>query len=277
MWHNPGKAASDNLADVFYIVSTEILEEKDAAGHDAYIGKLTQAEREALGGEMAYAQDMFGDSLNFFSPYYGQFTMSALSLPEAEYMAYRRKASKDAASAFRYYLKHLNNGRPFILAGFSQGSMHLVDILRAIKKKDYARMIVAYSMGYRLSAEDMKHPHLVAAQSADDRGTVVSFNSVASPQAIWPAVNGDAATCINPINYRTDETPATFVFGNDTLSVRVDTQYNALIVSSPNIASYRFPIMENLVKPGNLHHWDLLFYKDAIRANALRRTYRANQ
>ena len=273
-WFSSEEVVCDSLVDVFYIVSTEILDEKDASGKDAYIGKLTAPERTAICAEMNYARQMFGDSLNFFSPYYKQFTMSALSLPEAKYMKYRAKASRDASKAFRYYLRHLNGGRPFILAGFSQGSMHLVDIVRSMSRRDRQRMVTAYSMGYRLSAQDMKHRGVLPSQSSDDRGTIVSFTSVAARDYVWPAVSGDAATCINPINYCTDATPATFVFEGDTLSVRVDTCMNVLVVNSPNISKYHFPILEPLCKPGNLHHWDLLFYRDAIRRNALDRAQR---
>lgn len=271
-WYDSGKA-SNNPVDVLYFVSTEVLDEKDANGRDSYNAKLTTAELQAINAELNYAQSMFGDSLNFFSPYYHQFTMSALSLPVKDHMKYRRKASKEAVSAFRYYMRHKNNGRPFILAGFSQGGMHLVDVLRQMKPEDYERMIVAYSMGYRLSADDMKHPFVKPAQSADDRGTTVSFNSVVSTDAIWDAVNGDAATCINPLNFRTDATPATLVFEKDTLTVHTDTRHNVLVVSGPNMSSYRFPILEGLCKQGNLHHWDLLFYRDAIHSNALHRAY----
>ncbi len=63
-------------ADVFYIVSTEIMDGKDSKGKDHYIGKLTEEERTAIKAEMDYVHGMFGDSLNFFSPYYKQFTFS---------------------------------------------------------------------------------------------------------------------------------------------------------------------------------------------------------
>lgn len=273
-WYDSGSAVNDSLVDVFYICSTEILEEKSDNGDVSYIGKLTSTELEAINAELGYARAMFGDSVNFFAPYYNQYTMSALSLPEKEFMEYRSQALEDAAEAFHYYLDHLNNGRRFIIAGFSQGGMHLVDILKDIDEDDYKRMVVAYSMGYRLSEEDMRHPYVKPAQSADDKGTIVSFNSVATIDAIWPIVNDDAATCINPINYRTDSVAASFVFEDDTLTVKVDDKNNVLVVNSPNVASYRFPVLEKLCKPGNLHHWDLLFYKDAIRKNALRRAYR---
>lgn len=272
-WYDTGRSVDEGLVDVFYIVSTEILDEKDSLGVDHYIGRLTPPEREAFRGEMQYIRTMFGDSVNFFSPYYHQFTMSALRLPAGQQATLRRQAYGDVAEAFAYYLRHLNGGRPFILAGFSQGSMHLVELLRNIPSSDYQRMVTAYCMGYRLSADDLQHPFVRAASSADDLGTIVSFNSVASPDAIWPAITDGAVTCMNPINYRTDDVPATFTFKGDTLTVSVDTVRNVLVVNSPRISSYRFPILEEFCPAGNLHHWDLLFYGEAIRRNAMHRAY----
>lgn len=264
-------------ADIFYIVSTEIMDGKDCKGKDHYIGNLTEEGRAAIKAEMDYVHNMFGDSLNFFSPYYKQFTFSALNLPDKRLAKVRKKASKDAVDAFHYYMRYMNNGRPFLLAGFSQGGMHLIDVIKQMKPKEYKRMVAAYCMGYRLSAEDIKHPQIKAAESANDLGTIVSFNSVASTDDMWDVVSKDAATCMNPISFRTDEDKASFVFNGDTLSVHVDTKHNVLIVESKNMEAYRFPPLEIFCKPGNLHHWDLLFYGDAIRKNAMIRSAAANR
>lgn len=274
LWYESDQKVNDSLVDVFYLVSTEILEEKDEQGNDSYIGKLTPEEIESIKAEMNYARKLFGDSLNFFSPYYSQFTMSSMNLSEDRKEEVRKIASKSASDAFQYYLRNLNQGRPFILAGFSQGAMHLLDILRDMNNEDYSRMIAAYCMGYRLTATDLSHPNIIAAQNADDRGVVISYNSVATTEAIWDEVSADAATCINPVNYRTDEVPASIIFKDDTLYVKVDTTYNVLVVNSTNISNYYFPLLDAYCKPGNLHHWDLLFYRDSIRNNALRRAYR---
>lgn len=259
-------------ADVFYIVSTEIMDGKDSKGKDHYIGKLTEEERAAIKAEMDFVHNMFGDSVNFYSPYYRQFTFSALNLPEKELAKIRSKASDDVIDAFRLYMRQMNNGRPFILAGFSQGGMHLIDVVKQMKPEEYERMVTAYSMGYRLSAEDLKHPQVKAAESAGDLGTIVSFNSVTTPEDAWDVVSKDAVTCMNPINFRTDEEKASFVYNADTLSVHVDSKHNLLIVESKNMEAYRFPPLESFCKPGNLHHWDLMFYGNSIRKNALRKT-----
>src|SRR5674476_167185 len=43
--------------------------------------------------------------------------------------------TSDAGSAFKYYLEHLNGGRPFILAGHSQGSNLIANILSGYMKE----------------------------------------------------------------------------------------------------------------------------------------------
>lgn len=271
-WYKDARA-NPNYVDVFYIVSTEILNEQDEHGNERYIGSNTDEELTYITAEMDFAKAMFGDSVNFFAPYYRQFTFSALGLPDGEFAQFRAQASQDVVESFRYYIKHLNQGRPFVLAGFSQGAMHLIDILKQLTDEEYSRMVVSYAMGYRLSAADTACPFVRPAHHAYDHGVVVSFNSVTDINAIWPLVNADAATCINPVNYRTDADPATFVFENDTLSVHVDTNYHVLIVNGKNTNNYRFPLLDAYCIPGNLHHWDLLFYRDAIRRNTLDRAY----
>jgi carboxypeptidase C (cathepsin A) len=42
-------------------------------------------------------------------------------------------ALDDVKKAFKYYLKHHNEGRPFILAGHSQGSQHIANLVRYIE------------------------------------------------------------------------------------------------------------------------------------------------
>lgn len=276
-WFNTDTPVNESLVDVFYLVSTNVIEEHDEQGNACYLSRNTEEEKQILAAEMNYARQMFGDSVNFFSPYYSQFTLNALQLTAEQQNEVRAQASKDAVDAFRYYMKHLNQGRSFILAGFSQGAMHLIDVLKEMTPSEYRSMIVAYSLGYRLSAKDLEHPHVNAAQTDTDRGVTVSFNSVARTDAMWPVVNEGAATCINPINYTTNATPATFVFNEDTLTVQVDTTHHVLLVNSKKIDEYRFPVLEGYCKPGNLHHWDLLFYKEAIRQNALKRAYKISK
>ena len=263
------KSETSATVDVFYICAAEVL----SAGDGLYTAQLTNEDKKALNMEMAFAQNLFGPEFNFYSPYYHQFTLEAAGLAKADFDTVWKDVASELVQDFKYYLKHFNQGRPFILAGFSEGGMGVVELLKAMDDEAYSRMVAAYAIGYRLSSEDLSHPHILAAQDAGSRGVTISFNSVASPDAVWPLVSEEAATCINPLNWTTDTTPATLFFEGDTATVRVDPGTWTLVVSGLDSAKYRFPILEGYTPAGNLHHWDILFYAPAIHDNALLRAY----
>lgn len=271
-WYDDGRQVDESLADVFYLVSTDVLTAVDANGGQRYISTLNEGDRAAITPEMAKVAKSMGDSLNFFCPYYRQFTLEALDLAQDAYRDTVQIVLEDVWEAFSYYLDKLNNGRPFALVGFSQGAMYIPELVARMDEFQYSRMCGAYMMGYRLSADDLKRPHLRAASSADDIGSVVSFNSAASKDAFWPLVNGGAVTCINPLNWKTDSTPATLAYYGDTLTFHIDTDINTIIVDGIDPAKFSFPMLERYCGKGNLHHWDRKFYSDAIRNNILLRS-----
>ena len=272
-WYDPERPVQDGLADVFYVLSTNVLESFDENGDEVYRAVLAPEEVSVMDMELDYMRDCFGDSLNFVAPYYHQFTMHSLSLPEVEFGAVYESVADEVCGAFDYYMEHLNGGRPFILAGFSQGAMLVLDIVKHLSDSQKDRFVAAYMMGYKLTGEDLLNPNVKAADDADGWGEVVSFNSVASLDAIWPQVASGAAACINPLNWCTDSTPAELVFDGDVATVEVDTLSNVLVVSGLDAEKYHFAPLDGYCAPGNLHHWDILFYNDAIRNNALHRAY----
>lgn len=79
---------------------------------------------------------------------------------------------EDVFAGFDTYIKHDNNGRPFILAGHSQGSNELAYLLSEYMKENpkvYARMIAAYVIGYSITDKYLAaNPHLKFAEGADD-------------------------------------------------------------------------------------------------------------
>lgn len=271
MWFSDGSVTDAGKPDVFYIVSTDVLGSRDADGKVCYNAVLSDSEREALTAEMMYARGMFGDSVNFFSPYYHQFTLEALDLDSTAFESAFASVVKETGEAFGYYMKHLNGGRPYILAGFSQGAMAVRELLLGMDESEYSSLVAAYLMGYKVMEGDLNSPCIVPAATSSDTGVIVTFNSVSDTTAVWPFVSDGAAACINPVNWCTDATPADFVFEGDSLSVKVDTARNVLLVDGLEPGRYSFPVMDAFCPPGNLHHWDLLFYKDAIRRNALER------
>ena len=121
-------------------------------------------------------------------------------------------AYRDVSAAFARYLATENNGRPIILAGFSQGADMCYRLLAEYFAEDAlrARLVAVYAIGWPLSKDFVRrHPQIRPAQGPDDTGVVVSFDCEApglSSTFIYPA--GTRAFSINPLNWRTDSTPA---------------------------------------------------------------------
>ncbi len=264
-----GDSVAPASVDVFYICSTDVVSSKGADGSETFNAVLDSAERDALRKEIDYVQKrIFPDSLNFYSPYYHQVTMNGLFDGAAS--DHLRKAALEVRDAFDYYMRHWNDGHPYILAGFSQGAMLTVDLLRNMTDEQYSRLVAAYSIGYGLDSADIAEPHIVPAAGAYDKRVCISFNSVSDTSGLWPLVQHNAVTCINPVNWRTDAVPATFEYGSSTLSVSLDTLRHVLLV--PDFKAEPSPYW-----PAScLHHYDLLFYTHSLRKNALDRAYQQN-
>lgn len=265
MWY-----VADNNADydVFYVVSTNVASAIGTDNVDTYRAFLTEDDRALMAKEFAYIAKKFGKKANTYAPYYHQYTMSSIGLPDKQFMPLRQEVAKEVFEAFDYYLEHYNKGRNFVLMGFSQGAMHVQDLLRHMDDATYKRCIAAYSLGYRLSAEDLKHPHIKVATGAEDTGVTISFNSANSVSAVWPMLTDGAVTCINPINWRTDSTPATTDIDGVTATVHIDKSKQVLIVEGLQPERYYIPSLSRFCPVGNYHLGDLIFYPEHLVKNA---------
>ena len=279
MWYQSETPYDTEKIDVFYLVSTEVLSATDSLGNEVWQSQLIPSDRESIAREMSWVEHrMFYDDFNIISPYYHQFTFDAIHriTPQQFDSVYQAVAS-EACQAFDYYMSTKNNGRKFILAGFSQGAMLTLDILRHMTDEQYSRLIACYTLGYRVTAEDLQHPHIKAATGEADKGVVISFNSTQTIDAIWPKLTEGAVTCINPINWHTDDTPAVFTYKESVNEVHVDQDYHVLLVSTdtPSLYDSYYDAATFYHDAGvsrkNLHHWDLLFYAPFLRSNALLR------
>ena len=277
-WYQTGNPFDENKIDVFYVLSTTLLSAKDENGNQSFYSTLSSEDREIMQNEYEYiSTEMFdSENFNFYAPYYRQMTFETYSeTDKAVVLPAMITAVTDICDAFDYYMEHENNGRPFIIAGFSQGGVMTQVLLMHMTDEQYSRMIAAYSMGFQVTQKELDHKHFKVAQGEDDLGVLVSYNSVASTDTMWGQIEGNAAACINPLNWETDDTPATLMYNGDEATVHIDKDKQVLIVEGLDPDKYDglgYP-----VEKGVYHMWDIRFYADEIKGNAIHRAKLYNE
>lgn len=250
--------------DIFYITSTESGDYIVDGVTQHFVDTYNDDLRAKLLGEMEGVDHLLAGELNFFSPYYRQCSMETFA--DTALVAERSPlAMGDVKEAFDYYLEHYNSGRPFILAGFSQGGMAVVELLKGMSNEVHSRMVAAYVIGWKVTDADMAaNANIVSARDSVDLGVTVCYNSARSPECAIPLLSDGNRMAINPLNWRTDATPAMLVFRGDTLSVALDTASLLLCVDGYTRDDYMLPLIG---VEGNYHCLEISLYADALRHN----------
>jgi hypothetical protein len=269
--------------DVFYIYPT-IYSEKKPLNMNIMQRPDLQAKVQGL---LVAQAGVYSKSANLFAPYYRQTSFAALNPDEDMYQnKYFRVGAQDVAAAFDYYLEYLDQGRPFILASHSQGSLVMIDLIRKklgdpeLQKKLVAAYLIGYSV---LPADFREYPWMKPATSADDTGVIISYNTQA-PGATGSPVLVEKAFCINPLNWKTDDTPAGpemnkgAVFFDDftgTLKKEVPHYTGAIINTETGALETMPPDYDSLnlghFPEGVLHKFDYAFWYRNLQDNVARR------
>ncbi len=258
--------------DIFYIVSTECGDYNRDGKVCHYADTRDDSLRQLLIGEMVGVDKLLAGNLNFYSPFYRQCTMETFtsdSLMEVRLPL----AMEDVWLAFVRYMELYNQGRPFILAGFSQGAMAVVDLLASMTAEEYSRMVAAYVIGYKVTEEDLWRAYITPAKDSADIGVTVCYNSVRNNDAAVPILSDGNCVAINPVNWRTDAIPATLVDPRhgDTLTVTLDTVSRLLHVDGYTHDDYMLPLIGC---EGNYHCLEISLYRDCLRRNMALRASR---
>ena len=195
-------------ADLFLICPTV-----DMGKNENYNMSMEDEEmKESFVGALNMERGIYEDSATMYAPYYRQMTFPVYSMTDEEMKPYLEIAYRDVAAAFEYYFENCNNGRPMILAGFSQGSQLLLMLLEEYfdDAKYSDQLVAAYCIGWRVTEADLaQYPHLKMASGEADTGVIISFNSEApgiTDSIMVPS--GTKTLGINPLNWKTDSTPA---------------------------------------------------------------------
>ena len=270
-WFEKKQDAMGKDVDLFYVVPTCVWDYTDSLGQTRHHMDIFNAEQRALvNPSIQLAKSVLADSCNFFSPYYRQISMDSwLTLDTALIEERFKLAYQDVADAFHYYMEHDNQGKPFLLAGHSQGAKAVIELLKREMTPDISRKLIAtYAIGYTVTSEELaNYPTLRPAQDSIDTGVLIGFNSVTRPEAVSPLFR-DNVVCINPVNWRTDATPTPSYQG---FTVSLDTTIHTLIVTGIDEEQYFIPSVETLLPKGNLHVQEFNLYNEDLRKNVLQR------
>ncbi len=241
----------DKPVDVIYLYPTVYGTVETAADDIADIDDLSM--RMLAIYAAASQAGVFEESCNVYVPYYRQFTVDRLldmieKSPESLYYC----ASQDIYRMLDYYFENLNEGRPFILAGHSQGSVWLTVILEDYMKEhpEYLEnMVAAYAIGYSVTKEYLdENPHLKFAEGKDDTGVIISYNTEGpGNKNQYNCVVKEGALAINPINWKRDDTYASAEENAGSLDTdgeiiynyadaRVDTERGVVICDSVELS-----------------------------------------
>ncbi len=232
-----------------------------------------------------------------WAPHYRQATFGAFLTDRPEARQALDAAYGDVAAAFAAFLK-ANPSGPIILAGHSQGSLHLIRLIHEqVRGTPVAgRVVAAYLPGWPISVEaDLPALGLPACRAPDQTGCVLSWQSFGQPAEPAEVIGvfeagtgltgqprkGTRMLCVNPLTGSADRpaAPATAnlgmsareeegdgrVFAASGVGATCDSQGLLILSANPDLGPF--------VLPGNNYHvYDSALFWANIRADALRRT-----
>ena len=154
-----------------------------------------------------YQASVFNESCKVYAPRYRQaalhnfFTKNNEKSEQAFDVAYQ-----DVKDAFEYYLKNYNNGKPIIIAGHSQGSMHAQRLLREYfdGKPLQNQLVEAYIIGF--PTHENQFQYLKISEKADTFGGYISYSTFGMDSKIISVVpEYNNAVSVNPLDWTTNK------------------------------------------------------------------------
>ena len=199
-------------ADLFYIYPTVVVESTYENG----VCDVTEDMKAAATATFSTQGAAFAGYTNVYAPYYRQLSFQkAMELKTYdEFLTDVRNTpgKEDIFAALDYYFANCNNGRPYILAGHSQGAALVEVVLDEYMKKHpeyYKNMVAAYVIGFGVSQDWLDaNPYLKFAEGEKDTGVIVSWNTEAPGAVMQNIAVAANSRNINPLIWTCDETYA---------------------------------------------------------------------
>ena len=279
-------------------------------GHVFYIHPTTYLQRDRWnapidqGGDTSFRTRLFvqsqasafADVGQVWAPRYRQAAFGAFLLDSADARAALELAYRDVERAFDRFIASIPAGEPIVLAGHSQGALHLARLLRErVAGTPLAeRIVAAYVIGWPIStAADLPAMGLPACEGPDQARCILSwmsFGDPANPRLVLESYEDSAGfaggerrredmLCVNPITGTRGDAappeanPGTLVPTADLASATLEPGLvGARCEQGLLIIDGDIPPLGPFVLPGNNYHvYDFALFWGAIRSDAARR------
>lgn len=238
----------------------------------------------------------FNRADELWAPKYRQAAAGAFLTDKPEAQMAIDAAYADVAQAFDYFLDSVDAEKPIVLAGHSQGSVHILRLLmeQAEAREITDRIVAVYAIGWPISIEhDLPALPLPACAAPDQSGCIIAYSSFADDgeadlikrrYEATPGFDGEPRgegpiLCVNPLTGGTGgEAPASANLGTlkpsedlssgelvaGAIPARCDERGLLLIGDPPELGPGVLP-------GGNYHVYDIpLFWKN-LQEDVLRR------
>ena len=286
----PGPVTTD--ARVFYLHPTTYLE-RDRWNAPLQPGGQTEFRSRLFVQSQASA---FSRNAEVWAPRYRQAAFGAFLLNSEDARKALNLSYFDVLAAFDAFIRQVPGESPIILAGHSQGALHLTRLLREriAGKPVRNRIVAAYVVGWPISTvSDVPALGLPPCRTADQTGCLLSwmsFGEPANPELVLSSYEQSGGMaggkhkrkdvlCVNPITGTQDgaalpsDNPGTLVPTADLVSATIAPgQVGARCDRGLLILSGSVPPLGPYVLPGNNYHvYDYALFWGAIRRDAERR------
>jgi hypothetical protein len=245
---------------------------------------------------VARQASIFNNCCKVYAPRYRQASGAAFYAAEGDGGKAYRFAYADVLMAFDYYIQHYNHGRPFILAGHSQGAQAIYWLVadRIDGTPLQSRFIAAYAPGFPFSLGDFGHKYrsVQPCRKPDQLACVASWNSfvrTGDPSGYITAsearyvkqygAEGKSLLCVNPLTFDMDRPSAPASANLGALpgaaahgplpavipgAAGADCVGGVLMTDQPTDPAFKL----NILPHGLFHYHDMDTFYQNIRVNA---------
>lgn len=189
-------------ADVFYIPPTSYV---NGTGWNASVDdSSTRSLTEKIGCKLVASA--FNGSCKVYAPHYRSAILySYFAFQKNNARLSFKLAYEDVQTAFLYYLKHFNKGRPIVIASHSQGTDYAVLLIKQFFDKDTAlrnKLVAAYIVGRPVY--DTTFKLIKPMTSPTETGGYVTWNSVSYRTNTFYGDRVGKIVGINPLSWKRD-------------------------------------------------------------------------